>query len=136
MILVDTSVLIDYLKGLNNHATQAFDSIIDLGIPYGINEYIYQEVLQGVRTVGEFQLVKDYFEPLPFYSLRYGKESYEKAAFLGFSCRRSGVTVRSTIDLLIAQTAIENNLSLLHNDRDFENIAKVVPELTCYPPKP
>jgi predicted nucleic acid-binding protein len=132
MILVDTSVLVDYFKGLDNSATQTLDYIIDSGIPYGINDYIYQEILQGSRTVEEFQKLKEYLESIPFYYLHYGKESFEKAAFLNFTCRRAGITIRSTVDLLIAETAIENNLYLLHNDKDFINLAGIVSELKLY----
>jgi predicted nucleic acid-binding protein len=132
MILVDTSVLVDYFKGLDNNATQTLDYIIDSGIPYGINDYIYQEILQGSRTVEEFQKLKEYLESIPFYYLHYGKGSFEKAAFLNFTCRRAGITIRSTVDLLIAETAIENNLYLLHNDKDFINLAGIVSELKLY----
>ncbi len=135
MILVDTSVLVDYLKGRNNTSTQALDYIIDTGIPYGINDFIYQELLQGSKTIEEFQKLKEYLETIPFYYLRFGKESFEKAAYLHFACRRSGITIHSTVDFLIAQTAIENKLTLLHNDKDFENIAKIVPELRLYTDK-
>jgi len=51
---------------------------------------------------------------------------------LNFVCRKSGITVRSTIDLLIAQIAIENNLFLLHSDKDFDFIASVIKELKIY----
>lgn len=132
MILVDTSVLVDYFKGLDNSATQTLDNIIDSGIPYGINDYIYQEILQGSRTVEEFQKLKEYLESIPFYYLHYGKESFEKAAFLNFTCRRAGITIRSTVDLLIVETAIENNLYLLHNDKDLINLAGIVSELKLY----
>lgn len=132
MILVDTSVLVDYLKGLNNNGTQSLDYIIDTGIPYGITDYIYQELLQGSRTKDEYQQLKDYFETIPFFYLQLGKESFEKAAMLYFNCRRSGITIRSTIDLLIAETAIENNLYLLQNDNDFIKLSKIVPELKLY----
>jgi predicted nucleic acid-binding protein len=132
MILVDTSVLIDYLKGADNAAVRTLDSILEMGIPYGINEFIYQEVLQGARTLEEFDRLKEYLETMSFYSLRSGKESYERAALLYFNCRRSGITIRSTIDLLIAQTAIENNLYLLHNDNDFTNMGKAVSDLKFY----
>jgi len=50
MILVDTSVLIDYLKGTENPAAQAFHSILEKKIPYGIHDVIYLEVLQGSKT--------------------------------------------------------------------------------------
>jgi hypothetical protein len=132
MILVDTSVLIDYFKGADNSPVKAFDEILMNGIPYGINDFIYQELLQGSRTVKEFQKQKEYLETIPFYYLHYGKESYEKAAYLNFRCRRAGVTIRSTIDLLIAEIAIENNLYILHNDKDFEKMGKNISELKIY----
>jgi len=132
MILVDTSILIDYLKGLDNTHTRAFDGIIEKKIPFGINDFIYQEVLQGSRTVQEFRKLKEYLETLPFYGLRHGKESYERAAYLNFACRESGITIRSSIDLLIAQTAIENDIFLFHHDGDFTNMATVIKELKIY----
>ncbi len=130
--MVDTSVLIGYLKGAENKAVLAFDKMLESSMPYGINDLIYLEVLQGARDAREYEKLQTYFETMPFYYLNHGKESYERAAHLNFVCRRSGVTVRSTIDLLIAQTAIENNLFLLHNDSDFTNMAKAVPELKIF----
>ena len=132
MILVDTSVFIDYLKGRNSDAVKKLDFILDSKIPYGINEFIYQELLQGARDKKEFALLKEYFETIPFYHLQDGKESYEKAALLNVVCKKNGVTIRSTIDLLIAETAIENDLYLLHNDNDFNFMAKAVKNLKIY----
>jgi predicted nucleic acid-binding protein len=132
MILVDTSVLIDFLKGNSNDRVSAFSEILERRLPYGINEFIYQEVLQGAATVAEFDKLREYFETIPQYQLKEGKRSFEKAAYLNFVCRKAGITIRSTIDLLIAQTAIENDLLLLHNDRDFTNMAKAIPELRMY----
>jgi len=132
MILVDTSVLIDYLKGKENSAVAAFEKILEIGLPYGINELIYLEVLQGSRTLEEVNKLREYLETLSFYYLSSGKESYERAARLNFICRRAGITIRSTIDLLIVQTAIENDLFLLHNDSDFTNMAKAIKELKIY----
>jgi hypothetical protein len=132
MILVDTSVLIDYFKGINSRPAALFEALMVNGVPYGICDFVYQELLQGSRTLDEFAILKAYLETIPFYDLQYGKESFEKAAFLNFQCRRGGVTVRSTIDLLIAETAIENKLLLLHNDSDFDNISKVIKDLKIY----
>ena len=132
MILIDTSVLVDYFKGIESRPAKLFDELMENGIPYGINDFVYQELLQGSRTIDEFNTLKEYLETIPFYDLQYGKESYEKAAFLHFQCRRNGITIRSTIDLLIAEIAIENNLLLLHNDEDFDNIRKVIKELRIY----
>ncbi len=132
MILVDTSVLIDFFKGKENSVVSAFEKILEKGMPYGINELIYMEILQGSKTPEEFTKLQEYLETIPFYYLLSGKESYEKAARLNFICRRSGITIRSTVDLLIAQTAIENDLFLLHNDSDFTNMAKAIKELKIY----
>lgn len=132
MILVDTSVFIDYLKGKKNESTNKLDYILESKIPYVINDFIYQEILQGSKDIKEFAILKEYFETIPFYYLQYGKESYEKASMINMQCRQKGITIRSTIDLLIAETAIENNIYLLHNDKDFENMSNVIKNLKIY----
>ena len=132
MILIDTSVLIDYLKGRENPASEKFQEILDLSIPFGINSQIFQEVLQGARNEAEYKKLKEYLETLDFYELKRGRNSYEEAAYMNFLCRRAGITIRSTIDLLIAQTAIEHEVPLLHNDSDFNYIAKVINTLMIY----
>ena len=101
-------------------------------MPYGISTFIYQEVLQGAKTDKEYNLLKEYFETIPLYSLKYGKNSYEQAALINIRCRQKGIIIRSTINLLIAETTIENDLYLLHDDNDFINIAKVIKELKLY----
>ena len=98
MILVDTSVLVEYFKGIDSRPSALSEAFMVNGVPYG---------------------------------LQHGKESYEKAALLNFQCRRAGVTVRSTIDLLIAETAVENNL-LLHNDGDFDNMSRIIEDLKIH----
>lgn len=132
MILLDTSVLIDYFKGEYSHKVQLFDEIIENNVAFGICPFVYQEILQGAKTQKEFDMLKAYLQPLPFYGLKFGRNSFEQAAILNFRCRRSGVTIRSTIDLLITQIAIENDLFLLHNDKDFDFIANTIPDLKIY----
>jgi len=129
MILIDTSVLIGYLKGLKGEPYDKVDTLIDRNIPIGICNQVYQEVLQGAKNEKEFDQLKDYLNAIDFYDLRNGKKSYENAALLYFKCRKAGVTPRSTIDLIIAQIAIDNQLLLLHNDSDFVKISQVVPDL-------
>lgn len=132
MILVDTSILINYFKGANNPKTEKFEEILKNGIPFGINNFIYQEILQGASTEKEFELLNQYLGSQKFYELKYGIKSYEKAAKIYYLCRKKGITVRSTIDLLIAETTIENNLFLLHDDKDFTDIASAIKELKEY----
>ena len=125
MVLVDTSAIIDYLRENDSEAAHAVQYILDNNIPFGINSLIYQEVLQGVKTEKYFIRLKKYLETQIFYSLKDEKESYASAAMIYFRCRKKGITIGSTIDCLIAQAAIENNLFLLHNDSDFDRISEV-----------
>lgn len=124
MYLVDTSVLIDFLKGVDTPQSKKFENILQHQIPFGISAFTYQEVLQGARDTKEYDKLNTYLSTQKIY---YPSEiSYEKAAKLFFTCRKSGITIRSTIDTLIATTAIENDLILLHSDKDFKNMAGVV----------
>jgi predicted nucleic acid-binding protein len=132
MVLVDTSVLIGYFGRQKGIPFDEVDTLINNGIPFGITKNIYQELLQGVQTEQEFKQLKEYLNTLSFYELKYGRGSYEKAALLYFKCRKAGITIRSTVDVLIAETAIENDVCILHNDTDFVNMAKVIKELRLY----
>ena len=132
MILVDTSVLIDSFRGASNPTTKRFNEIRAREIPFGINNYIYQELLLGAATVGDFETLSVFLITLRFYNLLHGRDSHESAALLYFRCRKKGLVIRSTIDFLIAQTAIEHNLLLLHNDSDFTSMAKIIKKLIIY----
>ena len=132
MVLIDTSVMIDYLADNENDAMLKFQYVLDNNIPFGINPFVYQEVLQGVKTEKDFDRAKRYLDTQRFYSLKDEKESFASAAKIYFKCRKKGITIGSTIDCLIAQTAIENSLFLLHNDSDFDNIAKVISDLKIF----
>jgi hypothetical protein len=125
MILADTSVLIDYLKGIQTEAAEKLQLVLDRGIPYGICPFVYQEVLQGARNEREFGFLKRYLASQKFYYPRDRRRSYEDAARIYFKCRKKGFQIGSTVDCLIAQTAIDNGLLLLHNDNDYNRIAKV-----------
>lgn len=126
MILVDTSVFINFLRG---REPDPLTSIIENGIPFGICGYVYLELLQGAKTMNEMNILKDYLSSIPMYGLSSSLQSLESAALINFRCRKAGITIRSTVDCLIAQTAIENNLELLHDDSDFDNMAKAIPQL-------
>lgn len=129
MVLVDTSVLIEYLKGRKNPKTDIFDAILARDIPFGISVFTYQEALQGARDEREYGRLREYLDTQTVYAPPPGTEVFEKAARLFFTLRLRGVTVRGSIDMLIALTAMENNLMLLHNDRDFDAIAARTPKL-------
>ncbi|MDD4626504.1 MAG: PIN domain-containing protein [Syntrophomonas sp.] len=129
MILVDTSVLIGFLKGQINEKIQLFDQVLSRNIDFGFSSYTFQEVLQGTQNEKEYEKLRDYLSTQIIYFLPEKTATYEKAARLYFDLRRKGITPRSTIDVLIALTAIENNLLLLHNDRDFDLMAEQIETL-------
>ena len=132
MILVDTSVLVDYLKGSDNAKTDLFDLVLEQRLPYAITAYTYQEILQGARDESEYKTLTDYLSTQIVFFLTEKINVYEKAARMFYELRRKGRTPRSTIDILIAMVAIENDLYLLHNDKDFDKIASVVEELKIF----
>jgi predicted nucleic acid-binding protein len=127
MVLVDTSVLIDYLRGADNTAVRRLQHILDTNLIFGISPLTYLEVLQGARTEKDYATVKSYLETHRFYSLLDEKESYAAATRIYFDCRKKGIAINSSVDCLIAQTAIENDLQLLYSDADFDRMRKVAP---------
>jgi predicted nucleic acid-binding protein len=127
MILVDTSVLIHFFKGVDSESSRKFRIVLQRGIPFGLNSLIFQEVLQGAGSEKVYLTLKKYLETQRFYHLREPIDSFAKAAKIYLDCRKKGITIRSTIDCVIAETALENDLFLLHDDKDFGAIAKVVP---------
>jgi len=131
MVLIDTSVIINYLKNIEDPFSNALNILIENHYPIGINDFIYQEVLQGAKSQKEYEILKKYLSNFHFYQLK-GKDSFEKAAMMNVICRQKGITIRSTVDLLIAQTAIDNEVMLLANDSDFVNLAKIIPSLKLF----
>ena len=129
MYLIDTSVWIDSLRGIDNGPAHFFKALIADGVPYGITGVIYQEVLQGARSRTDYDRLRTYLGSLSFYHPQDPVGTYAEAADLYRQCRDQGITVRSTLDCLIARIAAEHHLALVHNDRDFTNIASVYPEL-------
>ena len=115
MILVDTSVLIDYFSGKKGKHVLQFDDILNRSIPFGINHFIYLELLQGASSEKEFTLLNEYLHSLKFYDMN-SIDSFKKAATIFYQCKKKGITVRSTIDCIIVQTCLDYDLALLQND--------------------
>ncbi len=129
MYLVDTSVWIDYIQGRDTLAVQLLDELLQNPLAVNLNDQIYLEVLQGAKSEESFDTLKRYFSGQRFSNFEVSRESHANAARLYFECRRKGITVRSSIDCLIAQCALENELILLHQDRDYIKIQSVAPAL-------
>jgi len=125
MYLVDTSVWIAYINGTQNETVDYLDELLKNPLAVGLTGLIFAEILQGAANRQEFDRYVRYFSGQRFYKMHHAQASYAAAAKLYFDARRAGITIRSIIDCLIVQCAIENELILLHHDRDFELLGQV-----------
>ncbi len=117
MILVDTSVWIDYLNGIQSQHTDALDAGI-VGGTVAMGDLIFLEILQGIRNDSEYRLTKQTLMTLGRLEL-FGEGMPEKCAENYRALRKKGITIRKTTDVIIATFCIERRMPLLFNDRDF-----------------
>lgn len=131
MILVDSTVWIDLLRQRDSARVAASRDLLTRR-EAAISFLVYQEVLQGAASPENFLQLRKYFSTLPMLHSGSPIRLHETAAELYARCRWAGVTLRYGFDCLIAQTAIEHDVPLLANDRDFDLIARVEPRLRLY----
>lgn len=129
MTLVDTSVLIDKLRKIENPKTLLLDKLHKARAPFGISIFTFHEILQGAKSEVEFKKLYRYFSTQKIFTLPSTVEVYAESAKHYFDLRRQSITIRNSIDLLIAHTAIYYEIPLLHNDKDFDLIAERIPAL-------
>ncbi len=118
MILVDSSVWIDYFRGTRDPHSDRLDSLLG-SEPLAIGDLILAEVLQGCDADADFNRVNDLLGSLIIVELG-GKEIAVQAAKNLRILRAKGVTIRQTIDTIIATRCISDGLSLLYRDKDFD----------------
>ena len=117
MIFVDSSVWIDYFNGRQCAETDCLDSLLGKE-PIAIGDLVLIEVLQGFKNDSDYETARDLLTSLTVFTLG-GQKMAIKSADNFRLLRKKGITVRKTIDVLIATFCIEMNLSLLHSDKDF-----------------
>jgi predicted nucleic acid-binding protein len=122
MILVDSSVWIDYFRGTKTEQTDLLDALLS-SEPIAIGDLMLAEVLQGFSSERDFNQAKNVLLSLQQIAIG-GTELAVQAARNFRTLRLRGVTVRKTIDALIATRCIESDLLLLHSDRDFDAFEK------------
>ena len=118
MILVDTSVWIDFFNGAATPQTQTLDHLLDTELVI-TGDIILAELLQGFRSDSDFQHAIVAMEGLDCYPLA-GKEVAIKSAENYRFLRKKGFTVRKTTDMIIATFCIIHDIPLLYSDRDFD----------------
>jgi len=122
MVIADTSVWVDFLRGVRAPHCDRLALLLD-DQSIALCDRVLQEVLQGVRNDREFRLLSTRLLALPCFNLG-GHELALAAARNYRRMRRLGVTPRSATDILIATFCVEEGHELLHNDRDFDFMAK------------
>ena len=131
MILVDSSVWIDYFNGRDTPQVEILDS--HLGVrPIGIGDLILTEVLQGFRDDNDYEIARAIMNELTIFDML-GQDMAIKSAENFRKLRKKGITIRKTADVIIASYCIEHGLPLLFSDKDFKpfvqhlKLAEVLP---------
>lgn len=118
MILVDSSVWIDYFRGIQSSQTDRLYALLG-NEPIATGDLVLAEVLQGFGSAQDFNQGKKLLTSLPIVEL-VGGDIAIQAANNFRKLRSLGITVRKTIDTLIATSCIEKRLALLYSDKDFD----------------
>lgn len=121
MTLADSSVWIDYFNGRINRQTDLLDGLLETE-PVLTGDLILAEVLQGFREENDFLAARALLLNLPYMDML-GRSTALHAAENYRVLRKKGITIRKTIDVLIATFCIANSITLLHNDADFDVMA-------------
>jgi predicted nucleic acid-binding protein len=122
MIVVDTSVWIDVLGGRRTRQARRCVELIEAGDPVALTDVIFAEILQGLRSEDEAKLVEQHLRAFPVMRLE-GLDDFALAASLYRTARGAGVTIRNTLDCLIAAPCVRTGAPLLHSDADFDRLA-------------
>jgi hypothetical protein len=122
VLLIDTSLWIGVFRDRSGQVRQQLEILIaDRDVL--LTRFTQLELLQGSLNEQEWTLLSSYLEVQDYLELTI--HSWQAAARIYYDLRRQELTVRSPIDCCMAQAALENDLLLIHNDRDFETIAQV-----------
>lgn len=125
MIAIDTSAVIDLLRNRPTALARNLELLIELGETLAFPAPVAQELLQGARDDGEWRILSRYLASQEI--LVPDSETYRRAAKIYYDCRRAALTVRSSVDCLVAQLALDRGGFLLADDRDYAAIATVRP---------
>lgn len=126
MIVVDTSVWIDVLAGRRTRRALRCLELIEGGDPVALTDVVFAEILQGLSSESDAELIERHLRAFPVLRLE-GLDDFALAARLFRTARKKGVTIRNTLDCLIAAPCIRTGAPLLHADADFDRLASCTP---------
>lgn len=121
-VLVDTTVWIDFFAARPTPQVAKLQGLIENDEDLCVCGVILAETLQGIRSDADYRRTKGHLDALIFCPMHHA--TFLRAAELYRALRKKGVTIRKPVDCMIAAVAIDHSLALLHNDRDFDHIAK------------
>lgn len=122
MILIDTSIWIDFFNHPQSPFAKYLKELIEEDTDLCLTDIILTEVLQGIKDDRIFEETKTSLLAFPIVKPA-SIDTYISAANIYRTCRTKGITIYKTVDVIISAIAIENNLSIFHNDKDFDRIA-------------
>lgn len=122
VILADTTVWVDFFHGNDTPQVAELESCIASGEDICLCGVILTEILQGIRDDSEYARTLALFDSFPLLPME--RHTFVIAVELYRTLRKRGITIRKTIDCLIAAVAIEHDIPLLHNDGDFDPMEK------------
>ena len=126
MILIDTSAWVDFLRDAEKGACSRVEALLARDAAIATTEVVVMEVLAGARDEVHQMRLRRLLRRAELLAIT-GLDDYERAAELYRTCRRAGDTIRKLTDCLIAVVALRNGAAVLHNDRDFDAIARHAP---------
>ncbi len=122
MTAIDSTVLIDVLRDRTGRCRNRLEArVVDAELAF--TPFTHFEVLKGCKDMRQWDRIARYLADHRV--LAVSDRTWEGAARIAFDARRKGLTIRSSVDCLIAQVVIEHDRLLLHKDHDFETIAKI-----------
>jgi predicted nucleic acid-binding protein len=122
LIVVDTSVWVDVINVVETRQAARCIELLEDGAPVALTDVIFAEILQGLRTEREARRVERHLRAFPLLRLE-TLDDFGLAASLYRQARRAGVTIRKTLDCLIAAPCVREGVPLLHADSDFDRLA-------------
>lgn len=122
MILVDSGVWIDFFNGVDNKQTSTLNDTLGIR-PVAVGDLILTEVLQGFREDRDYKTAKSLLDDLAVFDLL-GRDMAIKSVENYRALRKRGITIRKTVDVIIASFCIERKIPLLFSDKDFKPFVK------------
>lgn len=123
MIVADTSAWVELFRDSGHPVSTSLERLIRRDAPIAVTEVVVMELLAGARSAANEEEIRSTLIAFPLLRLE-GLSDFEEAAAIYRACRKEGETIRSLLDCMIAVPAIRADAQVLHNDADFDAIAR------------